>query len=161
MNTAESKQGSWIDILASLEQSSKRLTEGEAEILYQNAPLTELGRAAHALRCQQNPSNRATYLVDRNINYTNVCNSDCSFCGFYRHSPDHPEAYVLSKESIGKKIEEALSIGATRILMQGGHNDELPYSFYTDLIDWLTKNFDIELNAFSPSEIHQMQFSLW
>ena len=134
----------------------ERINREEAIYLYQNAPLTLIGELAHIVRSKQNDPKVVTYLIDRNINYTNVCNSDCSFCGFYRHDPKHPESYVLSKNIIGKKIEQALSIGASRILLQGGHNDELPYEFYPDLIQWIKTNYTIDLNAFSPSEIYQM-----
>jgi cyclic dehypoxanthinyl futalosine synthase len=117
---------------------------------------TELATMAQSVRFRHNPTMTATYLVDRNINYTNVCNSDCSFCAFYRHNPRDPEAYVLSREVLALKVEEALALGATRILLQGGHNDELPYSFYVEMIEWLYTTYKIDLNAFSPSEIHQM-----
>lgn len=128
----------------------------EARALYQQTPLADLGTLAHARRQSTVLGDSVTYLIDRNINYTNVCNSDCSFCGFYRPSSAHPESYVLNKRQIGEKVREALELGATRILLQGGHNDDLSYDFYLDLIRWLTETYPIELNAFSPSEIHQM-----
>ena len=134
-----------------------RISLKEGLILAEFGELAFLGSLAHSVRQQKHPHRQVTYLIDRNINYTNVCNSDCSFCGFYRPDSSHPEAYVLSRESIGQKIEEALSIGATRILLQGGHNDDLPYSFYPELIEWITRRYPIELNAFSPSEIQQMK----
>jgi cyclic dehypoxanthinyl futalosine synthase len=117
---------------------------------------SELATLAQSIRFRQNPTYTVTYLVDRNINYTNVCNTDCSFCAFYRHDPKDPEAYVLSREVLAQKVEEAIALGGTRILLQGGHNDELPYSFYLELIEWLSSTYGIDLNAFSPSEIHQM-----
>ena len=128
----------------------------EADELYSTAPLELLGQLAHAVRQRVNPGQVVTYLVDRNINYTNVCNTDCQFCGFYRPSSDHPEAYVLSREVLGDKIAQAIALGATRILLQGGHNDALPFSYYTDLIAWIDQNYAIEINAFSPSEVEQM-----
>ena len=115
-----------------------------------------VGLLAQAVKRRHNPDTRVTYLIDRNINYTNVCNSDCSFCAFYRHDPNHPEAYVNSKEVIGKKIEEALELGATRILLQGGHNDQLSYEYYVDLVSWIKQTYPIDINSFSPSEICQM-----
>ena len=136
--------------------AGKRLDRADAAHLWDNFSFHEMSELAQIVRFRQNPERIVTYLVDRNINYTNVCNTDCSFCAFYRHDPKHPESYVLSKEVLTQKIEEALSLGATRILLQGGHNDELPFSYYVDLIDWIHKTFSIELNAFSPSEIHQM-----
>lgn len=124
--------------------------------MWQLFEYTELATLAQVVRFRHNPTKEVTYLIDRNINYTNVCNSDCSFCAFYRHNPRDPEAYVLSRETMTKKVAEAKELGASRILLQGGHNDELPYSFYLEMIDWLHTTFKIDLNAFSPSEIHQM-----
>ncbi|MCB0353405.1 MAG: dehypoxanthine futalosine cyclase [Bdellovibrionales bacterium] len=134
-----------------------RLNFEEAISLFRSAPLHELGKRASEVRQRLVPGEVVTYLIDRNINYTNVCNSDCSFCGFYRPSPDHPESYVLSREEIGKKIEEALELGATRILFQGGHHDGLDFRFYVDIVRWMSESYPIEVNAFSPSEIFQMQ----
>jgi cyclic dehypoxanthinyl futalosine synthase len=138
-------------------QAGGRVSREEAKLLWQNASPVEMAELANIVRRRCNPTNIVTYLVDRNINYTNVCNTDCSFCAFYRHDPKHPEAYVLSEKELDKKIEEALALGATRILLQGGHNDELPYQFYVDLISRIKKKHRIDLNAFSPSEIQQMQ----
>ncbi len=132
------------------------LSRKEALDLYKTASLETLAELGQLVRQQKVPGHTITFLIDRNINYTNVCNSDCSFCGFYRHNPRDPEAYVLSREEIASKITEALELGATRILLQGGHNDELPYEYYTDLLTWISNNFKIEINAFSPSEIQQM-----
>lgn len=138
-------------------RAGNRLSPEEALILARDGELHDLGSLAQVNRYRHNPTEIVTFLIDRNINYTNVCNSDCSFCGFYRHDPQHPESYVLSRDAIGGKIEEALALGATRILMQGGHNDELPYDYYINLVAWIHENFRIEINAFSPSEIQQMQ----
>jgi cyclic dehypoxanthinyl futalosine synthase len=143
-----------IDEIIAKVEAGQRTSYDEATILYQKATLLQLGRAANARRQQLVPGETVTYLIDRNINYTNVCNSDCSFCAFYRHDPDHPEAYVNPNHVIGKKIEETLYLGGTRILMQGGHNDTLPWHYYLDLIEWIHSNYpDIEINSFSPSEI--------
>lgn len=142
--------------LAAKVREGNRVTRPEALDLWNSFEFTELASLAQEVRFRQNPERKVTYLIDRNINYTNVCNSDCSFCAFYRHSPKDPEAYVLSRDTIAAKVREALELGASRILLQGGHNDELPYSFYTDLIQWLSSEFPLQLNAFSPSEIHQM-----
>ncbi len=88
--------------------------------LYEKAPLLELGRLADARRWQLHPENVVTYIIDRNINYTNVCVADCKFCAFYRR-PKHLEGYVLSFEEIGRKIDEVKALGGVQILMQGGH----------------------------------------
>ncbi len=139
-----------------VQRGGERLSRDEARDMWQLFEYTELATLAQVVRFRHNPTKEVTYLIDRNINYTNVCNSDCSFCAFYRHNPRDPEAYVLSRETMTKKVAEAKELGASRILLQGGHNDELPYSFYLEMIDWLHTTFKIDLNAFSPSEIHQM-----
>jgi len=133
-----------------------RVGRAEALELWELFEFTELASLAQEVRFKHNPGRSVTYLIDRNINYTNVCNSDCSFCAFYRHNPKDPEAYVLSRDVIASKVQEAVDLGASRILLQGGHNDELPYSFYVELIEWLSSTYPLQLNAFSPSEIHQM-----
>ena len=136
--------------------AGERLSNEEALAAWEILQFGELADLAQKIRFKHNPSNNVTYLIDRNINYTNVCNSDCSFCAFYRHNPKDPEAYVLSRETLSQKIEEAIELGASRLLLQGGHNDELPYSFYLDMIEWISTRYPLQLNAFSPSEIHQM-----
>jgi cyclic dehypoxanthinyl futalosine synthase len=132
----------------------RRLTPAEAVRLYRDANLLELGRAAQRARFRHNPERRVTYLIDRNINYTNVCITDCQFCAFYRPNEKHPEAYTLSREQIAEKIDELLNAGGTRILMQGGHHPGLPLAWYEDLLRWLRATYpEIEINSFSPSEI--------
>ena len=137
--------------------AGERISSEEALFLYEHESLLQLGVLANFRRQAAVPGSTVTFLIDRNINYTNVCNTDCTFCGFYRPTPEHPEAYTLSKDELQHKIEEALALGATRILLQGGHNESLPYEFYVDMISWIHQKFPIEINAFSPSEIHQMQ----
>lgn len=134
-----------------------RISREQAITLYREATLHSMGNLAMDIRGRLNPGGIATYLVDRNINYTNVCNTDCTFCAFYRVDANHPEAYVNSKQVLAAKIEEALELGATRILLQGGHNDDLPYDYYVELISWIHSNYEIEINSFSPSEIQQMR----
>jgi cyclic dehypoxanthinyl futalosine synthase len=120
--------------------------------LYERAPLTELGALADAERRRRHPHDIVTYIVDRNINYTNVCVADCKFCAFYRR-PKHPEGYVLSFEEIGRKIEEAKAIGAVQILLQGGHNPYIPFEWYLDLLQFIRKHHPIHVHGFSPSEV--------
>lgn len=134
----------------------ERINNLEALSIYNHLDLATLGSLAFSTRKRINPTNEVSFLIDRNINYTNVCNSDCSFCGFYRTSSEHKEAYVQSKDELAGRINEAIALGATRILLQGGHNDDLKFDYYLDLISWINTNFDIEINSFSPSEIHQM-----
>ena len=120
--------------------------------LYERAPLVELGALAEAERRRRHPDEVVTFIVDRNINYTNVCVADCKFCAFYRR-PKHAEGYVLSFEEIGQKIDEAKAIGAMQILMQGGHNPYIPFEWYEDLLAYIKRHHPIHIHAFSPSEI--------
>ena len=98
---------------------SKRLTNQEALYLIKNAPLLELAKLASAKKLELHPEKLTTFIVDRNINYTNVCWVDCKFCAFYRHKKDD-DSYVLKFDEIDKKIDELLEIGGTQILFQGG-----------------------------------------
>lgn len=119
---------------------------------YTNAPLLELGAAADELRQAKHPHNVVTYIVDRNINYTNVCVADCGFCAFYRR-PKHGEGYTLSFEQIGEKIEETKALGGVQILIQGGHNPYIPFEWYLDLMRYIKRHHPIHIHGFSPSEV--------
>ena len=119
---------------------------------YTNAPLLELGAEADRVRQQLHPHNTVTYIVDRNINYTNVCVADCGFCAFYR-SPKDAEGWTLSYEQIGAKIDEAKALGGVQILMQGGHNPYIPFEWYLDLLRYIKRNHPIHVHGFSPSEV--------
>jgi cyclic dehypoxanthinyl futalosine synthase len=119
---------------------------------YRNAPLIELGMEADAIRQRLHPEGIVTFIVDRNINYTNVCVADCGFCAFYRR-PKHNEGYTLSFEQIGAKIDEAKEMGAVQILIQGGHNPYIPFQWYLDLLAYIKRNHPIHIHGFSPSEI--------
>ncbi|HEX7090238.1 MAG TPA: cyclic dehypoxanthinyl futalosine synthase [Longimicrobiales bacterium] len=115
-------------------------------------PLLELGARADAVRRERHPEGVVSYIVDRNINYTNLCVTDCRFCAFYRRPKDE-EAYVLSYEEIGRKIDEAKELGAVQILMQGGHNPYLPFDWYLDLLRYIKDHHPIHVHGFSASEI--------
>ncbi len=119
---------------------------------YTNAPLLELGREADRVRREKHPHNTVTYIVDRNINYTNVCVADCGFCAFYRR-PKHGEGYTLSFEQIGAKIDETKALGGVQILIQGGHNPYIPFEWYLDLLRYIKRNHPIHIHGFSPSEV--------
>jgi len=93
-----------------------------------------------------------TYIIDRNINYTNVCVADCKFCAFYRR-PKHNEGYVLSFEQIGAKIDECKAIGGVQILLQGGHNPYIPFDWYLELMRYIKRHHPIHIHGFSPSEV--------
>lgn len=157
MAKTEVKIQAQVDQILAKVHNGKRITFDEGLLIYQHADLLDLADAANSRRQQLVPGDLVTYLIDRNINYTNVCVTDCQFCNFYALPGDDKKGYVNSKLILGKKIEEALALGATRILMQGGHNPDLPYEYYIDLVSWIHKTFPtIEINAFSPSEIQYM-----
>jgi cyclic dehypoxanthinyl futalosine synthase len=118
-------------------------------------PLLELGARADALRQQRAPQGIVSYIVDRNINYTNLCITDCKFCAFYRR-PKDDEAYTLSFEEIGQKIDETKALGGVQILMQGGHNPYLPLDWYTDLLRFIKEHHPIHVHGFSASEIENI-----
>jgi cyclic dehypoxanthinyl futalosine synthase len=120
--------------------------------LYERAPLLELGRLADAERRRHHPGQAVTYIIDRNINYTNVCVADCQFCAFYRR-PKDAGGYVLSYEQIGEKIEECKAIGGVQILLQGGHNPYIPFEWYLELMRYIKRHHPIHIHGFSPSEI--------
>jgi len=131
----------------------KRMSNQEALELIQNADFNALGRMAWTRKMELHPENITTFVVDRNINYTNVCWVDCSFCAFYRHHKEE-EAYVLSYEEIGKKIEELLAIGGTQILFQGGVHPKLKIEWYEDLVEWIATQYPtITIHGFSAIEI--------
>jgi cyclic dehypoxanthinyl futalosine synthase len=120
--------------------------------LYEKAPLLELGRLADETRWKLHPENVVTYIIDRNINYTNVCVADCKFCAFYRR-PKHKDGYLLSYEEIGRKIDELKALGGVQILMQGGHNPYIPFEWYLDLLRYIKRHHPIHIHGFSPSEV--------
>ena len=145
----------WREILGRVQSSEEvfRLTVEECIELYNEAPLHQLMAAAHHRRRLHNPSNEVTYLVDRNINYTNVCTINCQFCSFYR-PPGHDETYTQSYEEIRGRIDELEAIGGSRILMQGGVNPSLDFDWYIELIKELREHHPtIDLDCFSPIEI--------
>jgi cyclic dehypoxanthinyl futalosine synthase len=119
---------------------------------YQRAPLLELGAEADRVRQRLHPGDVVTYIVDRNINYTNVCVADCGFCAFYRR-PKDSEGWTLSYEQIGAKIDEAKALGGVQILMQGGHNPYIPFEWYLDLLRYIKRHHPIHVHGFSPSEV--------
>ncbi len=120
--------------------------------LYERAPLLELGQLADAARRRLHPEPVVSYIIDRNINYTNVCVADCAFCAFYRR-PRHDEGYVLSFEEIGAKIDECKALGGVQILFQGGHNPYIPFEWYLELMRYIKRHHPIHIHGFSPSEV--------
>jgi cyclic dehypoxanthinyl futalosine synthase len=138
--------------------SGERLSSADAVTLLEEGNLLALGAAANEIRNRKNDPNAASYIVDRNINYTNVCVYRCQFCAFYRPSSKDPEAYVLSFEQIGEKIRETIGLGGTGVLLQGGVHAELPFSFYEDMFRFIRQNFPtIHLHALSAPEVYFLQ----
>jgi cyclic dehypoxanthinyl futalosine synthase len=133
--------------------SGERITEHDAVALLGSRDLVAIGRAANELRERSTDPTRVTFIVDRNLNYTNVCYTDCDFCAFYRRPGDRNEGYLLPKPVIFKKIEETLALGGTGLLMQGGHHPDLGVEYYEDLFRSIKARYPIHLHALSPSEI--------
>ena len=131
----------------------ERISEDDAVDLLRSRDLVAIGRAANELRERRIDPARVTFIVDRNLNYTNVCYTDCDFCAFYRRPGDRNEGYLLPKPVIFKKIEETLAIGGTGLLMQGGHHPDLGVEYYEDLFRSIKARYPIHLHALSPSEI--------
>ncbi len=132
---------------------SEHLAADEWIQLISEATTDDLRTRADALRAELHPDDVVTYVVDRNINYTNICFSVCNFCAFYR-KPGHPDGYVLSYEEIYRKVEEMLELGGSGILMQGGLHPDLPLDYYTGLLRELKTRYGIHLHCFSPTEIY-------
>jgi cyclic dehypoxanthinyl futalosine synthase len=133
--------------------SGERISDADALALLESRDLVTIGRAANELRERKVDPTRVTFIVDRNLNYTNVCYTDCDFCAFYRRPGDTREGYLLPKPVIFKKIEETLAIGGTGLLMQGGHHPDLGVEYYEDLFRSIKARYPIHLHALSPSEI--------
>ncbi len=130
-----------------------RLTPAESVDMYVHAPLPLLGELADEVRERKHPERLATYIIDRNVNYTNICVARCSFCAFYR-PVGAPEGYVLGFDEIFRKIEETIELGGGQLLLQGGHNPDLPLEWYEDLFRSVKEQYpEFRLHALSPPEI--------
>ncbi|TML80903.1 MAG: CofH family radical SAM protein [Actinobacteria bacterium] len=127
--------------------------------------LVAVGRAANEIRNRRADPDRITFIIDRNLNYTNICHTDCDFCAFYRSPGDTREGYLLPKPVIFKKIEETLALGGTGLLMQGGHHPDLGIEYYEDLFRSIKARYKIHLHALSPPEIQHIsrrsKLTLW
>jgi cyclic dehypoxanthinyl futalosine synthase len=134
-----------------------RLSDEQALELFHHPSLHDLGQWAHAVTQRLHPEDYRTYVIDRNINYTNVCTAKCTFCAFRRDHED-TDSYTLSYEKIGQKISELVSINGTQILMQGGMNDALPIEWYVDLLRYIKTTFpSVHIHAFSPPEFIEFE----
>ncbi|MDH7480525.1 MAG: cyclic dehypoxanthinyl futalosine synthase [Armatimonadota bacterium] len=141
-------------VLAILDKAveGNRISCEEGNLLFEKASLAELGLAADAVCRRMHPEPYRTYVCDRNINYTNICVSKCKFCAFFRGA-DSPDSYLLSEDEIHRKIAEAVELGATQILMQGGLHPALKIEYYESLVRRIKERFNIHLHSFSPPEI--------
>jgi cyclic dehypoxanthinyl futalosine synthase len=152
MATAASSTQTVTQILDRAVQG-ERISDDDALSLLESRDLVAIGQVADELRNRKTVAGEVTFIVDRNINYSNVCVTDCSFCAFYRLPGDVREGYTLPKPVIFKKIEETLAIGGTGVLMQGGHNPDLGIEWYEDLFRSIKERYRVHLHALSPPEI--------
>ena len=133
-----------------------RLSSEDCTDLLESNDFVRIGLAAHEVRMRKNPTDIVTYIIDRNINYTNVCNVVCTFCAFYRR-PGKPDTYVHSIEEICKRIDETIELGGTGVLMQGGLHPDFNMEWYEDLLRTLHAKYSrFQLHCFSPPEIHNI-----
>lgn len=144
--------GGRIDRILERALAGDRLGLEDGVALLESSDLLPLAIAADAVRRRLHPEGRVTFVVDRNINYTNICTTGCRFCAFFRPE-GHPEAYVLDREAIFAKIEETLALGGTQILMQGGLHPGLGLEWACDLLRAIKSRYSIHVHSFSPPEI--------
>ena len=128
-----------------------RLNFDEGVKILKNYDLLELGKIADEIR-RKKFGDVTTFIIDRNINYTNICENECKFCAFWRKK-NNPSAYVLSNEEILEKVRETVDAGGTQVMIQGGLNPELPLSYYEKMLSEIKKNFKITIHSFTATEI--------
>jgi cyclic dehypoxanthinyl futalosine synthase len=138
-------------IVAKVEEG-RRLTREEGVALLREGELLELGALADAVRQRLHPEGVVSYIIDRNINYTNVCVAQCAFCAFYRDLPSR-EGYLLEKRELAQKIEETLALGGNQILLQGGLHPDLGIEYYEELFRWIKASYPIWIHGLSPAEV--------
>jgi cyclic dehypoxanthinyl futalosine synthase len=142
-----------LEALAEKVRSGERLDAAEALELYRSAPTPLLGQLADFVRTRRHPDGVVTYIIDRNVNYTNVCVAKCTFCAFYR-PVGSAEGYVLGFDELFRKIDETVAVGGVQLLLQGGHNPDLPLTWYEDLFRAIKERYPLfKLHALSPPEI--------
>lgn len=146
-----------IDHILTKALQGERLELEETIALFDSNEIEKMGHTANLLMERRHPDPITTFVIGRNVNYTNICDVYCRFCAFYRR-PGSEEGYVLPDEVIMQKIQETIDVGGTEILMQGGTNPNLPFSYYTDLLRKIKSQFpDITMHSFSPAEIMKMK----
>jgi cyclic dehypoxanthinyl futalosine synthase len=142
-----------VDQVVENVRAGGRVSADEARALYLEAPTAVLGRLADGIRARKHGDGVVTYIIDRNVNYTNVCVAKCNFCAFYR-AVGSPEGYVLGFEELFQKIDETVAVGGVQLLLQGGHNPDLPLTWYEDLFRAVKERYPtFKLHALSPPEI--------
>jgi len=148
---------SQVDRILDKALNGGRLGLEEIVTLFESDEIEKMGAAADTIMKRFHPEPITTFVIGRNINYSNICDTYCRFCAFYR-APGSPEGYVLPNETIFRKIQETVEVGGTEILMQGGTHPDLPFSYYLDLLREIKKRFPgITMHSFSPAEIRKMQ----
>src|SRR4051794_16081524 len=142
-----------IERIATNIRNGERVSDAEALELYREAPLPLLGALADGIRARKHPDGIVTYIIDRNVNYTNVCVARCNFCAFYR-PVGSADGYVLGFDEIFRKIDETIALGGVQLLLQGGHNPDLPIEWYEDLFRAVKQRYPaFKLHALSPPEV--------
>ena len=142
-----------IDQIADKVKGGGRIDAGEALDLFRHAPTPLLGQLADVVRARKHRDGLVTYIIDRNVNYTNVCVARCNFCAFYRRVGS-PEGYVLGFDELFRKIDETIAVGGGQLLLQGGHNPDLPLAWYEDLFRAVKARYpSFKLHALSPPEV--------
>lgn len=143
-----------IDVSGVVEKiiANERISEEDGLVLFHEAELLTLARLAERRRFELHPDRIVTFVVDRNINYTNICASGCRFCAFYK-TVGKKDGYVITRKALSEKIAETIELGGTQILLQGGMNPELTLDYYIDLLRFIKENFTIHVHGFSPPEI--------
>ncbi|MGE5126347.1 MAG: cyclic dehypoxanthinyl futalosine synthase [Betaproteobacteria bacterium] len=143
------------DQIAEKVLAGERLSREEGVTLLRDGELLELGRLADAVRWRKHPEPVVTYVIDRNVNYTNVCTAQCAFCAFYRDLPSR-EGYVLTKQELAQKIEETIELGGRQILLQGGLHPDLGVEYYEGLFRWIKSSYPIWIHGLSPAEVQHV-----
>jgi len=143
------------DEIANKVEAGERLTRDEGTALLRDCDFLELGRLADLVRWRKHEEPVVTYIIDRNINYTNVCTAQCAFCAFYRDMPSK-EGYVLTKQELAQKIEETIALGGRQILLQGGLHPDLGIEFYEKLFRWIKAEYPIWIHGLSPAEVQHV-----
>ena len=142
-----------IASLADRIRDGRRVERAEALALYREGSVSLLGQLADSIRARKHPDGIVTYIIDRNVNYTNVCVARCNFCAFYR-PVGSAEGYVLGFDEVFRKIDETIELGGGQLLLQGGHNPDLPLEWYEDLFRAVKQRYPtFRLHALSPPEV--------